>query len=271
MIEAALERASSSPSRATSAGGVRLRRPARIADAHYLLGPEALVDSEAAPSLETHVEVVKAEGEEAFRAQGCDLSRLRGSVGLTDVDSQLLSRVMLHVLDEKWKDHLYDLDQLRTPIHYRSWGQKDPLVEYKHEAYTMFVDLMATSTHVHRALPQDSGERGAAAAGDAATGGPASRARSAGAGSADVRSGRPVHRRHRARAAPTAGGPHVPRAGAGAQQLARPRGPPGGGHRARSRPQRSLPLRVGQEIQEMPRGRALNTDTINPLQGIRTT
>jgi preprotein translocase subunit SecA len=46
------------------------------------------------------------------------------------------------VLDEKWKDHLYDLDQLRNAIGYRSWGQKDPLIEYKHEAYTMFVDLM---------------------------------------------------------------------------------------------------------------------------------
>ncbi|MEP7086682.1 MAG: SEC-C metal-binding domain-containing protein, partial [Gemmatimonadota bacterium] len=59
----------------------------------------------------------------------------------------LLSRVMLHVLDEKWKDHLYDLDQLRAAIHYRSWGQKDPLVEYKHEAYTMFVDLMTDLYH----------------------------------------------------------------------------------------------------------------------------
>jgi preprotein translocase subunit SecA len=55
---------------------------------------------------------------------------------------RLLSLVMLQVLDEKWKDHLYDLDQLRSSIHYRSWGQKDPLIEYKHEAYTMFVDLM---------------------------------------------------------------------------------------------------------------------------------
>ena len=49
---------------------------------------------------------------------------------------------MLNVLDEKWKDHLYDLDQLRGAIHYRSWGQKDPLIEYKQEAYSMFVDLM---------------------------------------------------------------------------------------------------------------------------------
>jgi preprotein translocase subunit SecA len=54
---------------------------------------------------------------------------------------------MLNVLDEKWKDHLYDLDQLRGAIHYRSWGQKDPLIEYKQEAYTMFVDLMSDIHH----------------------------------------------------------------------------------------------------------------------------
>jgi preprotein translocase subunit SecA len=59
----------------------------------------------------------------------------------------MLSLVMLNVLDEKWKDHLYDLDQLRNAIHYRSWGQKDPLVEYKQEAYTMFVDLMQDVYH----------------------------------------------------------------------------------------------------------------------------
>jgi preprotein translocase subunit SecA len=50
--------------------------------------------------------------------------------------------VTLNVIDQKWKDHLYDLDQLRAAIGYRGWGQKDPLVEYKQEAYTMFVDLM---------------------------------------------------------------------------------------------------------------------------------
>jgi preprotein translocase subunit SecA len=61
---------------------------------------------------------------------------------LGEYSDQVLSLVMLHVLDEKWKDHLYDLDQLRNAIGYRSWGQKDPLIEYKHEAYNMFVDLM---------------------------------------------------------------------------------------------------------------------------------
>ncbi|HET8633995.1 MAG TPA: SEC-C metal-binding domain-containing protein, partial [Gemmatimonadales bacterium] len=60
-----------------------------------------------------------------------------------DVDAQILSQVMLTVLDDKWKDHLYDLDQLRNAIHYRSYGQRDPLVEYKKEAYEMFEGLMA--------------------------------------------------------------------------------------------------------------------------------
>ena len=66
---------------------------------------------------------------------------------LNEYGGQLLAIVMLSVLDEKWKDHLYDLDQLRNAIHYRSWGQRDPLVEYKQEAYTMFVDLMDDVYH----------------------------------------------------------------------------------------------------------------------------
>jgi len=62
--------------------------------------------------------------------------------------------VMLSTLDEKWKDHLYDLDQLRNAIQYRAYGQKDPLVEYKKEAFDMFEDLMrdANSTFSERYL-----------------------------------------------------------------------------------------------------------------------
>jgi len=56
---------------------------------------------------------------------------------------RILSYVFLYTVDEKWKDHLYDLDQLKAGIYFRAWGQKDPLIEYKKEAYDMFVDLMA--------------------------------------------------------------------------------------------------------------------------------
>ena len=61
---------------------------------------------------------------------------------MPEVELQVLSQVMLAVLDEKWKDHLYDLDQLRNAIQYRAYGQRDPLVEYKKEAFEMFEDLL---------------------------------------------------------------------------------------------------------------------------------
>ncbi len=54
----------------------------------------------------------------------------------------VLQRVLLSVIDEKWREHLYELDQLKGGIQYRAWGQKDPLIEYKKEAYEMFVEMM---------------------------------------------------------------------------------------------------------------------------------
>ena len=54
----------------------------------------------------------------------------------------LLRYIVLSTIDERWKDHLYDLDSLKASIGFRGWGQKDPLVEYKQEAFDMFVDLM---------------------------------------------------------------------------------------------------------------------------------
>ena len=54
---------------------------------------------------------------------------------------RVMSFVMLPTVDDKWKDHLYDLDHLKASIGFRGWGQKDPLVEYKKDAYEMFVDL----------------------------------------------------------------------------------------------------------------------------------
>ena len=82
----------------------------------------------------------------AFEAKLAELDSVMDENGV-GFSGRMLSLVMLNVLDEKWKDHLYDLDQLRNAIHYRSWGQKDPLVEYKQEAYTMFVDLMQDVYH----------------------------------------------------------------------------------------------------------------------------
>ena len=57
--------------------------------------------------------------------------------------AQLVVRqVLLRIIDEKWRDHLYELDQLKSGIQYRAWGQKDPLLEYKTEAFHMFIEMM---------------------------------------------------------------------------------------------------------------------------------
>jgi preprotein translocase subunit SecA len=108
---------------------------------HYLVTvPE--FDTEATrPSEESAAQDLAVDaGRKAFAAKTESLDQVRDQEG--GYGDRLLRYVMLNVLDEKWKDHLYDLDQLRNSIHYRSWGQKDPLIEYKQEAYSMFVDLM---------------------------------------------------------------------------------------------------------------------------------
>jgi len=55
---------------------------------------------------------------------------------------QLERYAMLRTLDEKWKEHLYDLDQLKTGIGLRAYGQRDPLIEYKKEAFALFTEML---------------------------------------------------------------------------------------------------------------------------------
>jgi len=109
---------------------------------HYLVQVPEYENPDRRPTDETSARNVALEAaRKAFWAKLQSLDTMRDETG-TPYGARLLSLVMLNVLDEKWKDHLYDLDQLRNAIHYRSWGQQDPLIEYKQEAYKMFVDLM---------------------------------------------------------------------------------------------------------------------------------
>jgi preprotein translocase subunit SecA len=52
-------------------------------------------------------------------------------------------RIILDVVDTQWKDHLLSLDHLKEGIGLRGYGQKDPLVEFKKEAFVLFEDMMA--------------------------------------------------------------------------------------------------------------------------------
>jgi preprotein translocase subunit SecA len=50
--------------------------------------------------------------------------------------------IMLHIIDDQWKDHLLSMDHLKEGIGLRGYGQKDPLVEYKKESFDLFQDMM---------------------------------------------------------------------------------------------------------------------------------
>ena len=77
------------------------------------------------------VEAVNTRYEEKETQFGADLMRW------------LERRIILDVVDSQWKDHLLSLDHLKEGIGLRGYGQKDPLVEFKKEAFILFEDMMA--------------------------------------------------------------------------------------------------------------------------------
>ncbi len=65
------------------------------------------------------------------------LERREAEVG-SDLFRQIERMVMLNVIDGRWREHLYEMDYLREGIGLRAIGQRDPLVEYKNEGFSMF-------------------------------------------------------------------------------------------------------------------------------------
>jgi len=74
-----------------------------------------------------------------------DLARMKYEAKEAAVGRDVLQRVerdiMLQVVDQQWKDHLYSLDHLKEGIGLRGYGQRDPLVEYKKESFALFQDM----------------------------------------------------------------------------------------------------------------------------------
>ena len=60
-----------------------------------------------------------------------------------DASNSLEKMVLLKIIDDKWKDHINNLEQLRQTIGLRGYGQRDPLNEYKNEAFGLFVELLS--------------------------------------------------------------------------------------------------------------------------------
>ncbi|HET7415286.1 MAG TPA: preprotein translocase subunit SecA, partial [Arthrobacter sp.] len=60
----------------------------------------------------------------------------------SDTMRELERRVVLSVIGRKWQEHLYEMDYLKEGIGLRAMAQRDPLVEYQREGYTMFQSMM---------------------------------------------------------------------------------------------------------------------------------
>ena len=59
-----------------------------------------------------------------------------------EIMRKLEKLVMINVIDNRWREHLLEMDYLKEGIGLRAYGQRDPLVEYKHESYNLFKDLI---------------------------------------------------------------------------------------------------------------------------------
>jgi len=67
--------------------------------------------------------------------------RKRQALG-EELMAQLERFATLKTIDERWKEHLYEMDQLKEGIGLRAYGQKDPLIEYKQEAFRAFTEML---------------------------------------------------------------------------------------------------------------------------------
>ncbi len=109
---------------------------------HFLISAPDIEDPEKVPDADALAALMHEAGHKAFEAKLATWEELGKRYNHDQLAEKVLSFLSLRVLDEKWKDHLWELDHLRSGIYYRSLGQKDPLIEYKKEAFEMFMDLL---------------------------------------------------------------------------------------------------------------------------------
>jgi preprotein translocase subunit SecA len=76
------------------------------------------------------LEALQADAQQAYDAREAEVGE--------EVMRELERRVLLSVLDRKWREHLYEMDYLREGIGLRAYSQRDPLVEYQREGFDMF-------------------------------------------------------------------------------------------------------------------------------------
>ncbi len=103
--------------------------------------------------------LAKEEVEELLTDRVHELYEIRESQFGSDLMRQIERAVALQVVDTRWKEHLDAMDSLREGIGLRAYGQRDPLLEYKNEAFDMFQGMVESiqedvSTYILRVTPR---------------------------------------------------------------------------------------------------------------------
>ena len=167
-----------------------------------------------------------------------------GAETMREVERQ----VMLRIIDQQWREHLYEMDYLQEGINLRAMGQKDPLVEWQREGFEMFGAMMqGIATGLREVRHARAGHGG--------------RAQARHADADRQRAATPLPTDPSEAPSTMAGRGPGPGRGRGRRGPARRRcrgGRPDPGREVRvgqDPPQRALPVRLGQEVQAVPRRR----------------
>jgi len=132
---------------------------AAVEDIFERLAPERIMTAEQEDEIITFLSRATSLDKNVFMAQKFNVSntdifqsdvinflleqyRLSRGSGNSELRTNAEKWMMLETLDQAWKQHMLNLDHLKEGISLRSWGQKNPLIEYKKEAFAMFSDMM---------------------------------------------------------------------------------------------------------------------------------
>ncbi|MFD6858564.1 preprotein translocase subunit SecA [Rhodococcus sp. NPDC060090] len=83
-------------------------------------------------------EILLQDGREAYARREAEIEGIAGDGAMRELER----RVLLSVLDRKWREHLYEMDYLKEGIGLRAMAQRDPLVEYQREGFDMFTGML---------------------------------------------------------------------------------------------------------------------------------
>ena len=97
-----------------------------------------------APESIDHQSITYEEAIELFLKDGLELYEARESEFGAEELRRIERLVLLNVIDNRWREHLYEMDYLQEGIGLRAVGQRDPLVEYQREGYDMFLQMQET-------------------------------------------------------------------------------------------------------------------------------